>query len=139
ARFEHAFARARDTFVEQQVRVQVAIARMEDVGDRKAVAIGDGVDVGKRLYQLRSRHDAVEDVVVRRVAAERAEGALSPAPEQLTLGRVARIAYLDRAKLEANGARSLDLRLEDVLDPFQLDQQHSPSVRGIAALQPGFG
>ena len=94
-RSEHALQHARLASVEGQQRMQVAVARVEHVGDGDALAPADRVDAGQDLDQLRARHHAVVEVVVRRDLGDRAERRLPALPEQGALFRRRR--HPDRA------------------------------------------
>jgi hypothetical protein len=61
------------TGVEQQQRVEVAVARVEDVHHVEVVALGDGVDLGQHLDQAGAGHDRVVQVVVGRHPGDRPE------------------------------------------------------------------
>ena len=86
ARREHAAQLVCVAAVERDVRVQIAVAGVEDVRERDAVAVADRADRLDHLGKLRARNDGVVDVEIRREAAHRAEGALARAPEALALG-----------------------------------------------------
>src|SRR6266850_2317631 len=80
--------------VVEDVRVQVAVARVEHVADAQAVRGHDLVHAREHVRQLGARDDAVHHHVGGRHAAVGAEGRLAAFPEQLALGLVARGAHL---------------------------------------------
>ncbi len=67
----------RVAFVEEQDRVNVAIARVEDVGDAQIVLATHFLDEAKDVRQLGARHNAVLRAITRRESADGAEGLLA--------------------------------------------------------------
>ena len=67
--------------VEQQDRVDVAVAGVKDVGDAQVVPLADVGDEPQDVRQLGARHDAVLRAVARAEPADRAEGLLAALPE----------------------------------------------------------
>ena len=86
-----------DAPVVEDERVQVAVARVEDVADAEPVLLRERVDPAQHLRQLRARHDAVLHVVVGADAAHRGEGRLASAPDGRAVGGVGRDPDLGRA------------------------------------------
>src|SRR5439155_1592975 len=76
--------------VEEEDRVDVAVASVEDVGDAEPVALGRRRDAAEDVGHPRPRHDAVLRAVVGRKPADGAEGALAALPERGALRLVAR-------------------------------------------------
>ena len=72
--------------VVEHERMQVAVARVEDVADPQAVLALELGDPPQHLRQLRPRHDAVLDVVARRDAPHRGERGLAALPDERPLG-----------------------------------------------------
>ena len=66
--------------VEKNVRMQIAIAGMKDIGDAKIKFFADRGDAPHHLRQLAARHDAVLDVIIRRQSAHGAESAFAAFP-----------------------------------------------------------
>ena len=91
-------ALSRSSVVQHQ-RMQVAVARVEDVADAEAVLPLELRDPPQHPGQLRPRHDAVLDVVVGRDPPHRGERGLAALPEQPSLGLVARDAELEGPSL----------------------------------------
>src|SRR5262249_32473772 len=75
--------RPRYTLVEQHAWVQVAIAGVKDVGDRKSMALADLSDLAQYLGKAGARHNPVENVVIRRQPAQRADRRFAASPEPL--------------------------------------------------------
>ena len=93
SRISPASASARSTraalaAVEEDQRVQVAVAGVEDVGDAQAGAGGQPPDLLERLAQPRARDAAVLHQVVGRQPADGRERALAALPDQRPLGGV---------------------------------------------------
>ena len=134
-----AIVRAGVAAVEQDQRVQVAVAGVEDVGDADAVLAAERLDADQRLAEAAARHDAVLDDEVGAEAADRRERRLAALPDRHPLVGVLRDA-------DFVGAGGADQRLE--LDElrvdvgglaFELDEQHRRGVERIAGVHRGFG
>ena len=113
-------------------RMQVAVAGVEHVADAKAAARLELTDAIEHLGQLRPRHDAVLDVVVRRHAPHRRERALPPLPDPRAMCLVLRDLHRRRARAMAD---RLDLR--ELLAHFR-DGPSSSTIR-IASAGGKFG
>src|SRR6185369_15977691 len=81
ARLADAVDHALLALVVQDDRMEVAVARVEHVGDDDPLLLLDLVDLVEHFGQLRARNDAVVGVVVGREAPERAERLLAALPE----------------------------------------------------------
>ena len=90
--------------VEQDERMQVAVAGVEHVRAAQAVFALHGGDEGQHLAQALARNGAVHAVVVGRDAADRGKRRLAAGPETQALGFVARHRH-------ARGAGALEHRL----------------------------
>ena len=80
AGFDDAIELAGRAHVEQNVRMQIAIAGVKHVGDAKIKFFADRGDAPHHLRQLAARHDAVLDVIIRRQRAHGAESAFAAFP-----------------------------------------------------------
>src|SRR4029079_18279848 len=80
--------------VEQQDRMDVAVARMEHVADAQLVTLGRGGDRAQNVWYAGPRHHAVLRAIIPCQPADRPEGALAGLPEQRPLGIVASRAQL---------------------------------------------
>src|SRR6185295_5057263 len=109
--------------VEEEDRVDVAVAGVEDVGDTQAVALGSGRDAPEDLGDARARYDSVLRAVVRRQTSDRAEGALATLPEGGAFGVIAGGANFAGSVLSADGAHALRQRVEAGRRAVELDQQ----------------
>src|SRR3990172_1833021 len=128
ARRHHARLFAGNARVVEDVRVEVAVARVEDVAHAEPVRRRDLVDAPEHFGQPRARNDAVHDHVGGGDVAVGAERALAPLPEQLALLLVARRAHLARAAVAARGHHALGLRFPPLAEPVQLDQERSGGI-----------
>src|SRR5438874_436171 len=99
SRREHAPDLVLVALVEEEDRVDVAVAGVEDVGDAEPVALRRRGDVPQDVRHAGARHDAVLRAVVGCEPADGAEGALAAFPERRTLRLVARHAHLAHAVL----------------------------------------
>src|SRR5439155_13166671 len=85
ARREDALHLIRVALVEEQERVDVAVAGVEDVADPQAVLGADLAPPPEHVRQLRPRHDPVLRAQARRDPAQRPERLLAALPEQQPL------------------------------------------------------
>ena len=84
---QHALHLVGVALVEEQDRVDVAVAGVEDVGDRGGRTSSPiVVDAPEDVRQLRARHDAVLRAVAGAEPADGAERLLAALPEQQPLG-----------------------------------------------------
>src|SRR5262249_57481672 len=96
--------------VVEDVGMEVAVARVEDIADAQAMGRDDLVHAREHVGQLRSWNDAVHHHVGGRHAAVGSEGRLPALPEQLTLSLVARGANLAGAPAPTPFPDVADLR-----------------------------
>src|SRR5207237_5911155 len=86
ASLEHALHLFLVAFVEEQDRVNVAIAGVKNVAHAQLILLADPLDLAEDVRQFRARHDAVLCAVARRQPADGAERLLAALPEQVSLG-----------------------------------------------------
>src|SRR5712691_3321007 len=110
SRGDHARLLAGSARIVEDVRVQIPVARMEDVADAEAVRPDDRVDAIEHVRKPRPRDHAVHDHVRGRHAPVRAERGLAALPEELAFGFVLRGAHVPRAALAARRDDALELR-----------------------------
>ena len=120
--------------VEQNDRVQVAVACVKHIGDGQPVLLGDPADLLHRVGQARARHHRVHKIVRRGEAAHGAEGVLAGGPHLVLLGEGAGGAYVDRAVAQADRGDVGEQLVEAVLDAIALDQQGGTGAGGQAKL-----
>src|SRR5262249_14044033 len=135
ARLDHARFLAGNAWIVEDVRMQVAVARVEDVAHAKTVRRGYLVHPRQHLAKARARDDAIHDHVGGRDAAVGAKRALPPLPQELTLRLVARRAHLARAGVAAGGHHTLGLTLHAVLEPVELDEEGGGRISWIATTE----
>src|SRR5438132_790962 len=82
SRCVHPVHHSRYARVEQQQRVEVAVAGMEDVHDLQVEPGGDVVDLAQYVHQLGAGHDGVVQVVIGGDARHRTERRLPTLPQQ---------------------------------------------------------
>src|SRR5262249_42575819 len=97
AGLEHALDLGSVALVEEQDRVNVAVARVKYIDDPHAVFLADLGDASQHVRQLRARDDAVLGAVTWAEPANRAEGLLAAFPQQQPLLCIARLAHLPRS------------------------------------------
>ena len=103
--------------------MEIPVAGVEDVRDREPVPFGDPGHLPHDVHELRTRHDAVEDVVVRRQAPERWNRALPAFPEQFPFFLARSEAHFFRATFQALCTDARGLRLDHVVQPVQFDEE----------------
>src|SRR5436189_5946758 len=84
----------RVAFVEQQNRMNVPVARMEDIHDLNVVFLADFHDAAEDVRQLRARDHAVLRAITWAQPADRPECLLAAFPQLLPLGRRHRLPNL---------------------------------------------
>ena len=127
---------ALDRLVVEHERVQVPVAGVEDARDPQPVL---GAELGgppQHLGQLRSRHDAVLDVVARRDPAHRGERRLAAAPDPRALLRRLGRVQLERAEPRQISSTAADSSATCDGRPVELDDQHRAGARRVAGVRP---
>src|SRR5207249_6006824 len=114
--------------VEEEDRVDVAVAGVEDIGNAEPVAFGRPGDVAEDVRHARPRHYAILRAVVGCEAADGAEGALAALPERGALRVVTRHAHLAHAVPATDGGDPLRLRVEADRGAVELDQEDGARV-----------
>src|SRR5439155_19434889 len=110
-RGHHARILARLARLIEDVRVEVAVAGVEDVPDAQAVSGDDLVDAAEHVRELRARDHTVHHHVRGRHATVGAERGLAPLPQERALGLVPCGADLAGARVAARRDDPLGLRL----------------------------
>jgi hypothetical protein len=130
---------ARHVGVEQDERVQVAVAGVEDIGDRQAVGFAHVAHGAQNAGKLAAGNGAVHAVVVGRQAADGGESGLAPGPEAQAFVLVPADLHRYRAGL----AGDRDDPFHQVgglgLGTVQLDDDQRLDVQRIARLGKIFG
>jgi hypothetical protein len=110
--------------------VQVAVPRVEDIGDEQTVALADGHHLAHDLRQLAARHHGVLQQVRRGEAPDGAGGLLAALPQERALGS-SRATLTDSAPCSRQiaAARSA-CASTSARGPIQLDQQHRARPSG---------
>ena len=116
-------------------RVHVAVARVENIGDFKAVAVADGVNLLQHVGQLSHRDRAVHAQIVRRNLADGAEGTLAALPDVLGRNNVLGDAYRGCAVLPRHGLDKGQLGFDFGLAALDFDDQQSLRIGRV----PGAG
>src|SRR5207302_10720924 len=104
ARIHHALDGAGLALVEEDERMEVAVAGVEDVGDPQAVAIHDSSDLAEDLGQLVPGDDAILRNVARRQPPGGSEGPLARLPEQIAFRTRSSKPHFARALFHADAA-----------------------------------
>src|SRR5207248_6462427 len=113
----------RAALVVEHERVQIAVARVEDVADAQAVLALELGDAPQHLGELGARDDAVLDVVALAHAPHRAEGGLAPLPEERPLVNVLCRADLPGAALATDAVELHEVLLDLRRDAVELHDQ----------------
>jgi len=130
---------ARLVGVEQDQRVEVAIAGVEHVGDGKPVFGAHLADALQHVRQLRTRDGAVHAVVVRRQPPHRRKRRLAPGPEPEALRLAVGGSDLGGAGGFEHFAHGKDVVRDFLVDPVYLAQQQRFAVERIACVNEGLG
>ena len=129
---------ARLAHVEQDHRMQIAITRVEQVGDRQVVALADLDHLGQDLGQPRARYHRVVQIVIRRDAAHRAGGTLARRPEACAFLGGRRQTNFERTGSAADLVDDGRLAVHLLDQAVYLDEQHRACFGRIAGLERGF-
>ncbi len=125
--------------IEEDQRMQVAVAGMEDVAHRQAVFRRQGLDTAQDFGQGATRDGAVHAVVVGRQPPHGGKGVLAPGPEFLPLGLVAGQADLGGTGGGQQGADALDIGGHVGLHPVQFAEQDGRGVHRVAGVDEVLG
>src|SRR5579859_5134635 len=134
----HALHFAGDLRVEEDQRVQIAIAGMENVAHAQAVAVADFANAPQHIWQFGTWHHAVLHVKFGTDAPDRTEGVLATRPEKLALGLVRCDAHGARMMLLANRYDGGRLFRDPLAQPLGLHKQHGGGVQRVARVGIGF-
>ena len=121
--------------VEQQNRMNVAVAGVKDVDDADVVLAADFDDLAQNVRQLRARHDAVLRAIAGAEPADRAEGLLAAFPELEPLLFIAGEANFASAAALANLDDLVALLVEAGFQAIDFDQQNRLGVERKAELK----
>ena len=127
---------AGDAIVVEDHGMQVAVARVEDVGDPEPVAGADGLHLPHDLGQPRARHHRILEQPVARHAPDHAGRLLPSLPEERPLGVIPRHADLQRRVMPADRHDADRLGLDLVARPVELDEQHRPRTLRVPGSDP---
>ena len=130
------FHLARLVGVEHHQRMQIAVARMEHVGDAEPLRFGDLVDALQHIGQLAGRDRAVHADVIGH-AARGAEGGFAALPDRGALGF--RLRDLDGLRVErlGDGDDAAEHVVDFLVGSLDLDDQHRLDVERIACMGEG--
>ena len=129
---EHPLDRALLKLIEHDVRVQIAVAGVEDVRAAEPVLRREIEHPSHHLRQPRARHHAIEQVEVRRARADRADAGLAALPELFALLDVVRDADLARVVRLAGRDDCGGFHFHALRHAFNLDQQHRARIGRVA-------
>ncbi len=135
ARRHHPRLRARLAGIVEEVRVQIAVAGMEDIADAEAMGRRDLVHPPQHIGELGARDDAIHHHVGGRDVPIGAEGGLAPLPEEIALRRVPRHPHLARAGLAAGLGDALGLLVHAGGEAVHLDEERGGGIARIAAAE----
>src|SRR5690606_31809072 len=88
---------------EKNDRVQIAISRVEDIADGKAMLAGDFLNEAEDLGQAGSGHHAILHVIRGTHTADRTEGILAAFPKERPFGGIGGNPHTTRPRVEADG------------------------------------
>ena len=110
--------------------VEVAVTGVKNIADLKAELRADLLNAAKGLRKLRTRDDAIEDVIAGREAAECSESVLAPFPEEFALGIVAGKANFAGVMRVANLDDGGGLRGDGFGESLDFDEENGGTVHG---------
>jgi hypothetical protein len=111
--------------------VQVAVSGVEHVADPQPGPLLERANSSEHFAELRSRNDAVLDVVVGRDPSHRGEGRLPSLPDACALIVIARDLDFGAASTAANAFDELEETLDLRLCAIELDDEHGFCAREI--------
>ncbi len=119
--------------IEQDHRMEIAVAGMKHVGVPQAVAVGDRGNLSQGVGQSRAGHRTVGHEETRCQPGDRAKRSSPARPQPVSFGRIFRPANLTAAVLQTQLANPLRLLLQSGQRAVHLDDQHGPGIQRIAA------
>jgi hypothetical protein len=122
ARLDHPGQLVGITAVERDVRVEIPIARVEDVRELEAALVADLADPRQGLGESCSRHHRVMHVEIRCQPPHGAEGTLARAPEALALGVISRHLHALRTPGLGQPSNALHLTRQRGRRPVELHE-----------------
>src|SRR5262249_4901849 len=117
--------------VEQDKRMEIAVAGMKDIRDAKAVVLGHAIDRNENFREPRSRDDGVHGDHIRRQTTHRAERAFAPEPQPGTLFVVFRDADVVRAILAANFDNGRGRLFKALAESVDFNQKRCGRIQGV--------
>ena len=120
------------TSIIADIGVQIAIARVEHVGDHQAGSLGDLIDLGEHGGQAGPRHCRVLNQQVRGETSHRTKGFFAALPERGTLLVIARLTQLQRVVRRQDRSGLLGLGRKPRLVAIEFDHEHGAGIARIA-------
>src|SRR5918994_1814363 len=118
--------------VVEDERVEVAVARVEDVADAQSVLVREILDAAQHLGEARAWNDAVLHVVVGRDASHRRERRLAPLSEERSVGVGRRRPDLERRAEHADPLELGGVVLDLLGHAVELDEEDGARTLRIA-------
>ena len=134
AQLLHPLAHTRLAVAVEDQGVEVAVAGMEHVGHRQAMALAEPVDGGQHPRQGAAGHHAVLEVVAGETPAQGGDGRLAPLPQAGPLHLLPGLAHLAGAGLAAEALGELCGGQHLALLAIELDQEHGRRIGRILRL-----
>lgn len=125
-------------FVEEQNRMNVAIAGVKNIDNANIVSLANFDDFLEDVRQLSARDDAVLGAIARAEAADGAEGLLPTFPELEAFFFVASEAHFASAAAGANIDDLVALLIEAGFETIDFDEQDRLGIEWKAELKGGF-
>src|SRR5690606_17753106 len=119
--------------VEDDVRVEVPVTRMEDVRDLEAMTAADLRNPRQDLRQAGPRDRRVLYQQVRCDPPHGAEGLLATLPERRAVVFVDGALHVPGAGVPAAGLGAVRIRIEPGLGSVELDHERGAGIRGVAS------
>src|SRR6266542_3158535 len=123
---------ARDPVIVEDQRVEIAVTRVEDIGDDQPLPRRDGLHLAHDLRQAGAWDDGILEKPRGRYAPEDPGGLLPALPQERPLRLVLRHTDLERRVAPAHLDDPGRLRVDLLQGPVELDEQHGRSSLRIA-------
>src|SRR5437867_943661 len=108
--------------------MDVAVPRVEDVGDADLILLADALDLAQDMWKLGSRHDPVLGAIARRQPADGPKGLFAALPEQQPFRFAVRAAYFAGVVFTGNLGDTLGIGVQA---GFQAVYFHDQDRAGI--------
>ena len=125
--------------IKQDQRVHVAVASVEDIGNRQAALLGKRRNAFQYAREFAAWDRTVHAVIVRRHTADRREGVLTPGPELGALGFIAGLLNIGGSGFFQHATHGVAIVVHIGLNAVQLAEKDGFGVEGVTRFDKIFG